>query len=60
MLVIGDAGRVEVRETSRAYLDEFVFRRNRRGTPMADFQTLLDLGLMQDPITYRDIIDRAA
>jgi transposase-like protein len=42
------------------YLDEFVFRHNRRGTPMAGFQTLLGLGARHDPITYRDIIDRAA
>jgi len=42
------------------YLDEFVFRHNRRGTPMAGFQTLLGLGLAHEPITYRDIIDRAA
>lgn len=43
-----------------AYLDEFVFRHNRRSTPMAGFQTLLGLGLAHEPITYRDIIDRAA
>jgi len=43
-----------------AYLDEFVFRHNRRGTPMAGFQTLLGLGLARDPITYREIIDQAA
>jgi transposase-like protein len=42
------------------HLDEFVFRHKRRGTPMAGFQTLLGLGLAHDPITYRDIIDRAA
>ena len=42
------------------YLDEFVFRHNRRGTPMAGFQTLLGLGLTHEPITYRDIINRAA
>ncbi|MGC2375545.1 MAG: IS1595 family transposase [Solirubrobacteraceae bacterium] len=42
------------------YLDEFVFRHNRRRTPMAGFQTLLGLGLAHEPITYRDIIDRAA
>ncbi len=42
------------------YLDEYVFRHNRRGTPMAGFQTLLGLGLTHEPITYRDIIDRAA
>jgi hypothetical protein len=43
-----------------AYLDEFVFRHNRRRTPMAGFQTLLGLGLPRDPITYREIIDQAA
>ncbi|MGI8661113.1 MAG: IS1595 family transposase [Thermoleophilaceae bacterium] len=43
-----------------AYLDEFVFRHNRRGTPMAGFQTLLGLGAQHEPITYRDIINRAA
>jgi hypothetical protein len=42
------------------YLDEFVFRHNRRSTPMAGFQTLLGLGLAHEPITYRQIIDRAA
>jgi len=42
------------------YLGEFVFRHNRRGTPMAAFQTLLGLGAQHEPITYRDIIDRAA
>ncbi len=43
-----------------AYLDEFVFRHNRCGKPMAGFQTLLGLGLTHKPITYRSIIDRAA
>jgi transposase-like protein len=42
------------------YLDEYVFRHNRRRTPMAGFQTLLGLGLAHDPITYRQIIDPAA
>ena len=42
------------------YLDEFVFRHNRRSTPMAAFQTLLGLGLAHEPISYRDFIDRAA
>ncbi len=42
------------------YLDEYVFRHNRRNTPMAGFQTLLGLGLAHDPVTYRQIIDRAA
>ncbi len=43
-----------------AYLDEFVFHHNRRATPMAGFQTLLGLGLARDPITYDQIINRAA
>lgn len=43
-----------------AYLDEYVFRHDRRRTPMASFQTLLGLGAQHEPITYRDIIDRAA
>lgn len=37
------------------YLDEFVFRHNRRGTPMAAFQTLLGLGAIHDPTTYEEI-----
>jgi hypothetical protein len=37
------------------YLDEFVFRHNRRGTPMAAFQTLLGLGAIHDPTTYGEI-----
>jgi transposase-like protein len=37
------------------YLDEFVFRHNRRGTPMAAFQTLLGLGATHDPTTYDQI-----
>ena len=44
----------------QVYLDEYVFRHNRRGTPMAAFQTLLGLGAQHQPITYRDVIDRAA
>jgi len=38
-----------------AYLDEFVFRWNRRRTPMAAFQTLLGLGGKHEPTTYREI-----
>lgn len=34
------------------YLDEFVFRHNRRRTPMAAFQTLLGLGALHPPTTY--------
>ena len=44
----------------QVYLDEYVFRHNRRRTPMASFQTLLGLSTRHEPITYRDIIDRVA
>lgn len=44
----------------QVYLDEYVFRHNRRRTPMASFQTLLGLSTQHEPITYREIIDRAA
>ncbi len=37
------------------YLDEFVFRHNRRRKPMAAFQTLLGLGAGRGPATYRQI-----
>jgi hypothetical protein len=49
-------------EHLQVYLDEFVFRHNRRGTPMAAFQTLLGLGAIHDPTTYDEITahDRAA
>lgn len=33
----------------QAYLDEFVFRHNRRGDPQAAFQTLLGLGTSRPP-----------
>lgn len=39
------------------YLDEYVFRHNRRGTPMAAFQTLLGLGALHDPTTRAQIVD---
>lgn len=50
-------------EHLQVYLDEFVFRHNRRRTPMAAFQTLLGLGALHDPSTYREItghVDQAA
>ena len=37
------------------YLDEFVFRHNRRRTPLAGFQTLLGLGTTHAPTTYHEI-----
>ena len=39
-----------------AYLDEFVFRFNRRYYPMAGFATLLGLGAVQPPTTGEDIL----
>jgi transposase-like protein len=39
----------------QVYLDEFVFRHNRRGQPMAAFQTLLGLGTGRAPTPYRQI-----
>lgn len=43
-----------------AYLNEYVFRHNRRGNPHAAFQTLLGLSTSHQPVTYRQIIDQAA
>jgi len=42
------------------YLDEFVFRHNRRRTPTAAIQTLLGLGAQQAPATYDQITRSAA
>lgn len=42
------------------YLDEFVFRHNRRRTPMAAFQTLLGLGALHAPTTYHQITRESA
>lgn len=39
----------------QVYLDEFVFRHNRRRTPMAAFQTLLGLSSVHSPSTYDQI-----
>ena len=39
----------------QVYLDEFVFRHNRRKTPMAAFQTLLGLGTQHAPAPYAHI-----
>lgn len=43
------------RDQLQVYLDEFVFRHNRRKTPMAAFQTLLGLGTGHKPATYEQI-----
>jgi transposase-like protein len=42
----------------QAYLDEFVFRFNRRRTPMAAFQTLLGLGSQHTSPTYQALVDK--
>jgi hypothetical protein len=39
----------------QVYLDEFVFRHNRRKTPAAAFQTLLGLGTARKSIKYEQI-----
>ena len=39
----------------QVYLDEFVFRHNRRKQPMAAFQTLLGLGTAKPPTPYKQI-----
>jgi transposase-like protein len=39
----------------QVYLDEFVFRHNRRKQPMAAFQTLLGLGSASQPTLYKQI-----
>src|SRR5438477_12946816 len=43
------------REQLPMYLDEFVFRHNRRRQPMAAFQTLLGLGSGRKPTPYDTI-----
>jgi hypothetical protein len=43
------------REQLQVYLDEFVFRHNRRKLPMAAFQTLLGLGTGRQPTHYETI-----
>lgn len=40
----------------QAYLDEFVFRFNRRRTPHAAFRTLLGIGVAIKPATYKMLI----
>lgn len=40
----------------QVYLDEFVFRFNRRKTPMAAFQTLLGISTCKSPQTWADVV----
>jgi transposase-like protein len=44
------------RKHLQSYLDEFVFRFNRRATPHAAFQTLLGIGIAIKPATYNMLI----
>ena len=44
------------RKHLQAYLDEFVFRFNRRRTRHAAFRTLLGIGLVTRPVTYKMLI----
>jgi hypothetical protein len=46
------------RNQLQAYLDEFVFRHNRRKQPMAAFQTLLGLGTGHKSKTYKEMRGR--
>ncbi len=46
------------RNRFQAYLDEFVFRHNRRKQPMAAFQTLLGLGSGDRSSTYKQMHSR--
>ncbi|WP_028278375.1 IS1595 family transposase [Arthrobacter sp. H5] len=43
-------------EHLQVYLDEFIFRYNRRRTPMAAFQTLLGLSSQHKPTTRAEIV----
>ena len=43
----------------QSYLDEFVFRFNRRNTPMAAFQTLLGISAKKSPLTLCDLTNRS-
>ena len=48
------------RKHVEAYLNEFVFRYNRRFYRHVSFETLLGLAASRSPETYRDIVDRGA
>jgi hypothetical protein len=40
-------------------LDEFVFRFNRRNTPMAAFQTLLGISTQKAPLTLPERVNQS-
>jgi hypothetical protein len=43
-----------------AYLDEFVFRFNRRNSPHAAFRTILSIGMAIKPASYKMLIAQEA
>ena len=47
------------RQHLQAYLDEFVFRVNRRRTPAAAFERLLGLAVTLQPAPYRMLISQS-
>ena len=47
-------------EHLQVYLDEFIFRYNRRRTPIAAFQTLLGLSSQHPPPTRAEIVAEGA
>lgn len=57
----GSMARITVwsRSISRAIWYAFVFRFNRRKTPMAAFQTLLGISANKAPFTLRDLVNRS-
>ncbi|MDH3772091.1 MAG: transposase, partial [Nitrospirota bacterium] len=40
----------------QSYLEELVFRFNRRNTPMAAFQTLLGISTRKTPLPLRNLV----
>ncbi len=56
----GRAGETDQpKDRHRAPARPYVFRHNRRRTPLAGFQTLLGLGTAQEPTTYHEITRRS-
>ena len=47
------------RQHLQTYLDEFVFRFNRRRNPAAAFERLLGLSLTLEPATYQMLVGRS-
>ena len=43
----------------QAYLNEFMFRFNRRFYRAVSFRSLLDLGMLNPGVTYKDVYERS-